>query len=310
MNINGILILNKQVEITSRQSVSVIKRVFKVKKAGHAGTLDPFATGVLPVFLGKATKIAQFISGDPKSYRATLQLGRKTDTLDLTGEVIAEKSIPKLTLSQIKKVSQEFIGETEQIPPMFSAIKVKGQPLYKAARQGKTVERKSRKINIHRFEINSYSKGKISFTVDCNPGTYIRVLAEDLAERLGTMGHLISLERTGSGGFLIDHSVTLTEIKNSANPEEFEKKIISINQALSFIPQVVLTDNAARAVLFGQPFTSHDLVELPAKSGWETQKKVRVMTTDNELIALAHIPQVENSGSLYRLLRVFENPKP
>ena len=210
---NGILNIDKPAGITSFGVVKKIRHLTGVKKVGHSGTLDPFATGVLLVFIGReATKhISKFI-GLEKEYYAKIKLGKKTDTADLTGKVIEEKFIPELSISQIESVFQNFIGRIQQIPPMYSAVKKNGVRLYKLARKGETIEREPRAVEIKELRLQKYEKPFLEFSAIVSKGTYIRTLAEDIAEKLGTVGHLVKLRRMRIGDFHIKDAVKLMKL--------------------------------------------------------------------------------------------------
>ncbi len=222
---NGILNIDKPAGITSFDVVRKIRYLTGVKKVGHSGTLDPFATGVLLVFVGReATKQISEFTGLEKEYYAKIKLSEKTDTADLTGKVIEEKSIPELSISQIESVFQNFIGKIRQIPPMYSAIKKDGIRLYKLARKGKTIEREPRRVEIKELELLEYNKPFLKFSSVVSKGTYIRALAEDIAEKLGTVGHLVELRRMRIGNFRIKDALKLMEL----NKENIGNLIIPI----------------------------------------------------------------------------------
>jgi tRNA pseudouridine55 synthase len=215
---NGILNIDKPVGITSFDVVRKIRYLTGIKRVGHAGTLDPFATGVLLVFLGReATKNISKFADMEKEYYAKIKLGEKTDTGDLTGRVIEEKSIPELSISQLKSVLKDFVGKIQQTPPMYSAIKKNGVRLYKLARKGKDVPRESRTIEIKNLMLIKYEKPFLEFSTTVSKGTYIRVLGEDIAEKIDTVGHLVELRRTRIGNFYV---------KDALNFESIDKKMI------------------------------------------------------------------------------------
>lgn len=210
--ISGSLLINKKVGVTSREEVNNISRLLGEKKAGHIGTLDPFADGLLIVLLGKATKISPFIEGMDKTYLATLKLGEKTDTGDLTGNIIEKAAIPELNRIHIEDIFATFLGKSTQIPPMYSAIKVDGRELYKYAREGKEIERKPREIFIHELKLVNYKENEITFIAKVSKGTYIRTLGEDIASRLSTVGHLTSLTRLAVGPYSLENAKKVEEI--------------------------------------------------------------------------------------------------
>ena len=215
MGIHGILNLNKPPRLTSRQAVDCVKRILNVKKAGHGGTLDPDATGVLLICLGDGTKLFEALQVGTKEYEGTFILGITTDTLDASGQIIKTADTSQITPDQIRSVCQQFVGEIEQMPPMFSAVKHKGKPLYKLARRGIEVERRSRRIFIESIELLLFNIPEIRFRVVCSKGTYIRVLAADIGAALGCGAHLSELTRTRSGVFKIEGAHTFESLKHT-----------------------------------------------------------------------------------------------
>ena len=225
LNLNGVIVVNKSKDISSNKVLQQLKYLFNAQKAGHTGTLDPMATGVLPICFGRATKIAQYLLDADKEYIATIKLGIETDSGDAEGNVVAEnKDIPELTESLIETVLEKFRGEISQVPPMYSALKYNGQPLYKLAREGKKVEIKPRSIKIYELELLDFSETIIRVRVKCSKGTYIRSLAIDIGKELGCGGHLVALQRTQSGPFNLDQAFSLEQLKGL----NFEEKIASI----------------------------------------------------------------------------------
>ena len=214
---DGWLLIDKPVGMSSYAVVAKIKKTFGTKKVGHCGTLDPFASGLLAVTLNGATKISRFIESGTKTYEAKLVLGSKTETGDCEGAVIETRPVPALETKQIKSVLESFKGDTQQIPPMYSALKVAGQPLYKLARKGQEVERTPRTIHINSIELLNYDQGQLTFRVSCSKGTYIRTLGEDIASKLGTVGHLEALRRTAIGSFTIQDALKLDDISEQTN---------------------------------------------------------------------------------------------
>ncbi len=221
MHLDGILIVNKPSGITSHDVVDFIRRKFNMERVGHAGTLDPMATGVLVMLLGKATKLSATFTNDDKEYIAKIFFGKSTDTQDASGKVIEEKNIDSLDMEAIKKSLDGFKGDIEQIPPMVSAIKHKGKKRYQLARLGKTVKREPRKIRIIDIEILDFKFPELTFKVKCSKGTYVRTLCEDIGRSLGVPSHMSGLVRTRSGDFLLEDSKKLDEIH--------EKDIISFS---------------------------------------------------------------------------------
>jgi tRNA pseudouridine55 synthase len=227
----GILLVDKPQGITSHDVVSKMRRVFHMKKVGHAGTLDPMATGVLVILIGRATKASQFLMSLDKEYVGTVKLGVNTDSQDADGEITEERPVPELTEEQVLAEMKSFIGDQYQIPPMFSAKKINGQKLYKLARQGKTVEREPRVIHISRFDMTKFALPEISFIVGTSKGAYVRTIAYDLGERFGCGGHLNELRRTAVGQFRIEKASTIEELENMA-PSALRKQLIPVIQAV------------------------------------------------------------------------------
>lgn len=230
MLVHGILNIDKPQGLTSRQVVDRVRKIFGMPKAGHAGTLDPDATGVLLICLGKATKLFESLQAGEKEYEGTLTLGVTTDTLDASGKVIQTTDVSSVTEEQIIAAFKQFEGEIEQIPPMFSAIKHKGKPLYKLARRGINIERPPRIITIHHLEVLEIHKPDVTFRVSCSKGTYIRVLASDIGASIGCGAHLSSLTRTRSGIFTLSNAISLDEIENG--PEKVYQAVHSVEAVL------------------------------------------------------------------------------
>lgn len=221
-DVNGILLVDKAADWTSHDAVNCVRRRFAIKKTGHCGTLDPFATGLLILLLGKSTKQQDILMGHDKRYSATMRLGIETDSQDCTGEVVAEKPVPEFSEAQLLKVAESFIGEQQQLPPMHSAIKINGQPLYKLAHKGKVVEREPRNIVVHEFKITRIALPEVDFEVLCSKGTYVRTLAADFGARLGCGAHLVALRRLAIGEFSVADAAGIEDIKNWELPQLLE----------------------------------------------------------------------------------------
>jgi len=225
---DGLLLVDKPTGWTSHDVVKKIKNYFQLKKVGHAGTLDPMATGLLILLIGKATKLSGSIMSSNKIYDGTIKLGVKTTTQDVEGEIIETSDTKNVSIEDIKESANSFLGSSEQVPPMVSAIKKNGIPLYKLARKGITVERAARVINIFKFEIHSYLENQINFTVECTKGTYVRTLANDLGEKIGCYACLSSLRRISSGEFNLTQSYKLSDLleknRNDLNNLLLKKK--------------------------------------------------------------------------------------
>ena len=257
-NISGIVLLDKPLGITSNRALQIVKRLFNAAKAGHTGSLDPLATGLLPLCLGEATKVSGFLLDADKVYLATLKLGVKTFSADAEGEVIETRAVENYSKKQINAAIEPFLGDIEQVPPMHSALKVDGQPLYKLAHQGIVIERKSRPVHIYDIELLRYEGDEIDIEVHCSKGTYIRTLAEDIGEKLGCGAHLSALRRTETGPFHLEESVTLEQLeeltKNAATEgyEAADNILMPAEEALHDWDDVDLSEDAAFYICRGQ----------------------------------------------------------
>lgn len=211
---DGIIVINKPSGYTSHDIVSKIRKKLNIKKVGHTGTLDPLATGVLPILLGGGTKLSQYLINHDKEYIATIKLGVKTDTGDIEGQVIAEKQVPEISVEGLGQVLKSFLGPQKQVPPMYSAIKVNGKKLYEYARQGEKIEIEPRSIEIYSIGLLELKQEQIKIKVACSKGTYIRTLCEDIAEKLNTVGTMSALKRTKVGEFDLEKAITVEELEN------------------------------------------------------------------------------------------------
>lgn len=298
---HGLLLIDKPCGMTSHDVVSRVRRICRTRKVGHAGTLDPLATGVLPVAIGQGTKVLQFLLAADKSYRATLCLGVSTDTLDSEGEVVDRKELPDDTLERLQQVVPDFIGQVEQVPPMYSALKKDGVPLYKLARQGKTVEREPRTVEISRLEILSVDLPFVEIEVDCSKGTYIRTLAQDLGDAIGCGAHITQLRRLRSGPFSIEECITLEALAETADTPE--QGLLTIERALCDYSAVKLSECAAKSLSYGVPPSVSEVV---MEESLEPHELVRLMDGDR-LLAMAHyapLREREKRGD-FELVRVF-----
>ena len=257
MKPDGILVIDKPAGPTSHDMVNRVRRILKTRRVGHAGTLDPFATGVLVVCFGRATRLSQYLSSDDKEYVAKMFLGFETDTGDLTGKMLGEEShAGQILETQIRDVFEEFVGEIEQIPPMYAAKKVGGKKLYDLARQGIEVERRPVKLRISNLELISHTLQKeprsVTFGVTCSSGTYIRVLAAEIGQRLGSGAHLLELRRTRSGNCRLSDAVTVDELDRYVEDGRLEDVTIDMKAALG-LTEVILNDPDVAAVGYGRP---------------------------------------------------------
>jgi len=212
---SGVLLIDKAPDMTSHDVVAIARRALNTKKIGHCGTLDPMATGLLMLVIGRATKIQDLLMSEDKEYQGTITLGAVTSTQDRQGEVLATQPVPELTETQIRAVFDGFTGAFEQIPPMVSAIKKDGVPLYKLARKGQTIEREPRPVHVTSYQVTRLALPEIDFIVNCSKGFYVRTYAHDIGERLGCGGHLSALRRTRSGKFNLDRAITVADLKTT-----------------------------------------------------------------------------------------------
>ena len=284
---NGIVIVDKPQGWTSQDVVSKLRGVFGTRRIGHGGTLDPMATGVLPVFVGRATRGVEFFEHAEKTYEAVLRLGLTTDTEDITGIVLEENPV-NVAKEQFLAVLEQFRGEIEQIPPMYSALKVNGKKLYDLARQGKEVERKSRKITVFRLECLSFDGQEAKLLVHCSKGTYIRTLCKDIGQALGCGGCMAALRRVQAGEYTIEQAVSLQELTETKMPEKY---LAPVDSLFSQFEKVVLTPNQEKRCRNGNSFS----VTLP-------EGMYRAYSQSGEFLMLA---QVEN-GTMSTVKSFFE----
>lgn len=251
--INGILNVYKEAGFTSHDVVAKLRGICRQKKIGHTGTLDPEAVGVLPVCLGSGTKLCDMLTDKSKEYEAVLLLGQVTDTQDVTGKVLEEHEVTA-DEEQVVEAIRSFVGAYEQIPPMYSALKVNGKRLYELARAGKEVERKGRPVEIHNIEILSVSLPEITFRVACSKGTYIRTLCHDIGQKLGCGGTMKSLKRTRVGIFTIDGALKLSQLEELAAQGRLEEKVIPVEAMFTELPALTVKDAFARLIENGNAF--------------------------------------------------------
>ncbi|MEE9542525.1 MAG: tRNA pseudouridine(55) synthase TruB [Thermodesulfobacteriota bacterium] len=274
---NGVIVIDKPKGVTSHDVVASVKRRLRANKVGHLGTLDPNATGVLPLVVNRATKLASFLGGMSKAYTATMRLGIETDTYDVEGKVIETRPVEGVKREDIERVLKGFVGEIEQVPPMFSAVKRKGTPLYKLARKGVTVEREPKVIHIRSIEVVDIELPDVVFNVECSRGTYIRTLCHDVGLALKVGGHLADLRRTLSGCFTIEEACPL-----DVDLETMRGALIPVEDALGRIyKEIKLSGDAAARVLGGA-----SMIGVEGAGGIKEEEIVR-LTFDKSLIALA-----------------------
>jgi tRNA pseudouridine55 synthase len=278
----GILAVWKPAGWTSHDVVAKVRRLLRIKRIGHAGTLDPQVTGVLPLCIGRATRVVEYVQERPKAYEAVLQLGLTTDTEDLTGTIVSQVDSVTIQESEIRLALASFVGEIKQVPPMYSAVRVSGKRLYELAREGRVVERQARPVTIYELELLGLELGiphpRIRFSVKCSKGTYIRTLCVDIGKALGVPAVMAELTRTMSGGFTRQHCLTLEEIETLQASGELEAKLLPADAALDHLPRVAVDARTARHAFQGkqipmdsvqhiQPSDLHGLIRLYEEDG-------------------------------------------
>jgi tRNA pseudouridine55 synthase len=249
-NISGVILLDKPLGYSSNQALQKVKWFYQAVKAGHTGTLDPLATGLLPICLGEATKFAQYVTDADKTYVATLKLGTTTTTGDAEGEVLTT-ALVNVSPAQFKSVCIKFVGEVSQIPPMYSALKFEGKALYTYAREGVDIARQARVVRIKNINVNEFSGEIAQITVTCSKGTYIRTLAEDIGAALGCGAHLIGLRRTETAGYQLLQAVTIEQLE-AMTVEARDAQLLPVDSAIEALPKVILNADAAFFLLQGQ----------------------------------------------------------
>lgn len=263
--VSGVLLLDKPNGISSYAALTQAKRLFMSpkfdsKKAGHTGTLDPMATGILPICFGDATKFSSFGLDADKGYTAIIKLGEKTDTGDKEGQIIAQKDVPVFEQSELDKLAVSLMGEQMQTPPMYSALKKDGKKLYEYARDGIEIERQPRPIVIHHLALNKLSNDEIALDVICSKGTYVRVLGETVAERLGTVGHLTALHRTSTGGFDVADAISLDDLADLSLDERLGR-LLPTDVMLGHLPMLRLTMDETARIKMGQRLNVKDRLD-------------------------------------------------
>jgi len=292
--ISGILNIDKPQGWTSHDVVARVRHLSGQKQVGHAGTLDPLATGVLLVCLGQATRVSEYLMRGRKVYRAAVHLGLSTDTYDAGGRVTATAPQVNVTLSQLEEALAAFVGRIEQTPPMYSALKYRGAPLYRLARQGKTVERKPRPVEIYDLKLLDWSSPVLTIEVTCSPGTYIRSLAHDLGQRLGCGAHLSSLVRLASGHFTLDEAISLETLSEAFATGRWAELLRPLDEALLDFEAITFDCQAERRIRLGQPVLGPE----PSSSS----SLCRAYSTEGRLIALL---QYKAQTGLWQPKKVF-----
>ncbi|MDT8406531.1 MAG: tRNA pseudouridine(55) synthase TruB [Methylococcales bacterium] len=278
-DIHGVVLLDKPLGVSSNHALQTVKRLYRARKAGHTGSLDPLATGVLPICLGEATKVSSFLLADDKQYQVTVQLGVTTATLDAEGRVLAQRPVPVLSEARLTACLQAFIGDQMQVPPMYSALKRDGKKLYQLARQGQTVEREPRPVRIEQLTLVAWGEDWLELAVHCSKGTYIRTLVDDIGQALGCGAHVKALRRTAVGEFTLAHSVTIETLAEGGDAA-LGQALLPVDAVLTAMPAVTLPDNLAAKVRCGQLV----VFDVPAAVGW-----VRLYSASSALLGLGEI---------------------
>jgi tRNA pseudouridine55 synthase len=293
LNVHGVVLLDKPVGISSNRALQKVRGIYQARKAGHTGSLDPFATGMLPICLGEASKTAAFMLEAGKQYRATARLGEATTTGDVEGQVIQNCPLPDIDSEHLARALKQFVGEIEQIPPMYSALKHQGKPLYEYARAGIHIDRPAREITIHQLALVHWQSPRLTFDVHCSKGTYIRTLAEDIATTLGSCAHLVELRRNVVEPFAAYPMHTLEQLQQAREHDELQDFLLPVDVGLVDWPRVNLDSSRLGKFKHGNQCTFP-----PAES--ETGK-VRVYGPEGDLLGLAEL----SSNGILRPIRVF-----
>jgi len=306
---NGVILIDKPSGRTSYDMVEMVKRITGFKKVGHTGTLDPLATGVLPVCINEATKLVQFLILNQKEYRASLLLGVETDTFDIEGRVIARHE-PVVTECEIRNALDSMVGKIEQQPPRYSAIKYKGKPMYKWARAGFQFELPTRSVEIYGIQNINIDLPYVTFDVSCSKGTYIRSLCHDIGVKLGCPACLAGLRRTRSGHFYEHQAISITAWDVQEACDIMKNSLISMTKALPDIPAITLKQDLANKIKVGYQPKLDELVTDPSNILWSPI--VKLLTDPDHLLAIARLPDVQaekdpNLHSGIKILRVFNN---
>jgi tRNA pseudouridine55 synthase len=301
LDISGIFNIDKPAGWTSFQVVSLVRRLSGVRRVGHAGTLDPSATGVLVVCLGQATRLIEYMMAATKVYRAEVRLGITTDTLDATGKPVSQADPSNIGRQQVEEALTAFVGEIDQVPPMFSALKHNGEPLYRYARAQRQVERQARRVTIHRLQLLAFQPPLATIEVECGKGTYIRALAHDLGQQLGCGAHLAALARLQVGPFALDDACSLPELEAAFQEDRWQSLLHPADAALPSWPAVTLSEAQERAVRFGQCLAADSLDPSPAQAV-ENGQLCRAYSPRGQLVAIL---RYDADALLWRPAKVF-----
>jgi tRNA pseudouridine55 synthase len=293
LDIHGIVLLDKPAGISSNRALQKVRGIFQARKAGHTGSLDPFATGMLPICLGEASKTAAFMLEAGKRYEATARLGEATATGDLEGRIIQSCPVPEIDPENLAGVMEQFVGKIEQIPPMYSALKHQGRPLYEYARAGVEIDRPARPVTIHQIELLNWQSPDLSFSVHCSKGTYIRTLAEDIAKALGSCAYLVQLRRTAAEPFDGFPMQTLEHLQQASDQDELQGCLLPVDAGLAGWPKVNVDSDQQHKFRHGNRF--------PISVADPEISQLRVYGPDDDLLGLAEL----TSEGLLKPTRVF-----
>ncbi|MBR1572720.1 MAG: tRNA pseudouridine(55) synthase TruB [Lachnospiraceae bacterium] len=291
---SGIINVYKEAGFTSFDVIAKLRGILKIRKIGHTGTLDPDATGVLPICIGKATKICDLLTDRDKTYRAVMRLGIVTDTLDMSGNVLETNAV-NVTEEEVKSAIMSFVGDIMQIPPMYSALKVNGQKLVDLARKGQVVERKPRPVTIYDINVEEVALPLVTFTVSCSKGTYIRTLCDDIGQKLGCGACMESLERIKAAGFTVENAMTLSDIEAIRDAGDLDSIILSIDEALKEYPKVVARDGCTKILQNGGKVLAGDLIQVDSSADL-----VRMYMADDTFVGI-----YERTGDIYKPNKMF-----
>jgi len=277
-DISGILIVDKPLHISSNRAVQIVKRLYGAKKVGHTGSLDPLASGVLPICLGHATKVSQYLLASDKTYHFTMRLGQITTTGDVEGDIVCEKPVPSIDAERLSQLLADFTGDIQQIPPMYSALKHEGKRLYTLARAGKVVDRPARKVTIKSLTLVSQTADSLTFDVSCTKGTYVRTLAEDLGEALGCGAHVTFLRRVTTGPFILSQTVTIEKLESmQGDIAALDGLLHSLDLALQEYPLVSCSDSEKTNLCLGRQVH---------REGLQQQGLIRLNDVDGHIFGL------------------------
>ena len=300
--LNGIVNINKEAGYTSHDVVAKLRGITKQKKIGHTGTLDPDAMGVLPICFGKGTKVCELLTNKGKVYLTTLLLGKTSDTQDRSGKILSENSTSHLTEEEVIHGIQSFVGESEQIPPMYSALKVNGKRLYKLAREGKEIERKPRKIIIDEINIIQVNLPRVKMEIKCSKGTYIRTICHDIGEKLGCGGLMEELWRTQVGNFTLDDAITIDEFREIFSIGQVEDVLIKIDSIFLEYPKLVLKKGFESMAYNGSPLSDHMFSE---SVKLQKDERVRVYDAFQNFIGIYHQVKSGDKESEFKVEKMF-----